>query len=67
MGDDLQERMASALQGFWQGPSGRSWNKEGDDKSCCAALPGQADWFRKLADDAIAVIDEPAATPVAPQ
>jgi hypothetical protein len=44
---DKREKVAKALQVFWQGKSGRTWEK------CCETLPEQADWFRRLADVAI--------------
>jgi hypothetical protein len=53
-----REALAEALQQFWQGPSGRSWNAPDDEKSCCALLPSQADWFRRLADVALTNVVE---------
>ena len=47
-----RETLAKTIQQYWQGPSGRAW--DGHEKSCCEALPGQADWFRRLADHIIA-------------
>jgi hypothetical protein len=41
------ETLAQTIQQFWQGPSGRPW--DGTEESCCVKLPGQADWFRRLA------------------
>lgn len=47
--DQYREKVAEALQKFWQGPSGRTWEE------CKAKLPPQAEWFRKLADTAMGV------------
>ncbi len=45
-----REVVAEALQNFWQGPSGRTWAE------CQEKLSPQAEWFRKLADVAIAAL-----------
>lgn len=49
-----REALAMTVQQFWQGPSGRAW--DGGDKSCCVALPEQADWFRRLADAILSLL-----------
>jgi hypothetical protein len=43
-----REALAEVIQQYWQGPSGRPWAS--GEKSCCKILPGQAEWFRRLAD-----------------
>lgn len=62
--DAVRETLAEKLQQFWQSPSGRTWNAPGDEKSCCVLLPAQADWFRRLADVAIATPTAPPRPPL---
>ncbi len=52
-GNAMREALAEKLQNYWQGPSGRSWTE------CNEKLLPQADWFRKLADVAIAALAQP--------
>jgi hypothetical protein len=45
-----REMLAKTIQQFWQGKHSMSRPWDGAENSCCVALPGQADWFRRLAD-----------------